>query len=96
MKNLDKVMKWEEAEEFFIEHHLPVIRIVERQNGYAHGEIDKPMRREHWNNWTDALCKVRFPTGNMKTGANLSAASARLPCTKQPLERGGFTNVEQR
>ena len=57
MKNLDKVMKWEEAEEFFIEHHLPVIRIVERQNGYAHGEIDKPMRREHWNNWTDALCK---------------------------------------
>jgi len=58
MKDLYKVMKWAEAEDFFIEQHLPVIRIVERQNGYEHGEIDGPMRREQWNNWTDALCKA--------------------------------------
>ena len=58
MKNLDTVMKWEEAEAFFIETHLSVIRIVERQNGFEHGEVDGPMRREQWNNWTDALCKA--------------------------------------
>jgi len=58
MKNLDTVMRWYEAEEFFIKTHLPIIRIVERQNGRAHGSVDKVMRREHWNNWTDALCKA--------------------------------------
>ena len=57
MKNLDTVMKWEEAEDFFIENHLPIIRTIERQNGFEHCEINKPMRREEWDNWTDALCK---------------------------------------
>ena len=57
MKNLDKVMKWEEAEDFFIENHLPISRTIERQNGLEHCEINKLMRREEWDNWTDALCK---------------------------------------
>ena len=54
MKNLDTVMKWEEAEAYFVENILPSIRITEASQG---GGIDLPLRRESWNNWTDALCK---------------------------------------
>ena len=57
MKNLDTVMKWEEAEAFFIENILPGIRETERLHGREHGSIDEPMRSEVWNNWTDSLCK---------------------------------------
>jgi hypothetical protein len=57
MKNLSTVMLWEEAEAYFIENHLPIIRVLERRNGYEHGSIDGPRRREAWNNWTDMLCK---------------------------------------
>jgi len=57
MKNLDKVMKWEDAVTEFTETHLPSLRRLERVNGRGQGEVDGPMRREAWNNWTDMLCK---------------------------------------
>ncbi len=35
-------------------NRLPAIQQAEQQ--YGNG-IDRPMRREDWNNYTDALCK---------------------------------------
>ena len=55
MKDLYTVMKWEEAETFFIEEILPGIRATERLYGHMLDSIDRPMRREAWNNWTDSL-----------------------------------------
>jgi len=54
-KNLDRVILWEQAVEMFEETELPAIRETERN---VLGYIDKPMRREAWNNWTDMLCKT--------------------------------------
>ena len=46
MRDLYKVMKWEEAESYFIENILPGIRETERLHGREHASIDGPMRRE--------------------------------------------------
>jgi len=56
MENLDRVMLWHEAVDLFKRCELPTIRHLEKQNGF-HSHIDGPMRREAWNNFTDALCK---------------------------------------
>jgi len=57
MRDLHTVMLWEEAEAYFIENILPGIRETERLYGRMLDSIDRPMRREAWNNWTDSLCK---------------------------------------
>ena len=43
-----------EALEQWKAYRLPAIQQVEQQ--YGNG-VDRPMRREDWNNYTDALCK---------------------------------------
>jgi hypothetical protein len=51
--NLREVINRDEAIQRFEEAILPmVIRDCEQD-----GEIDKPARREAWNNFTDFLCK---------------------------------------
>lgn len=42
----------------FKENHLPAIRKLEEVRGY----VDKPMRREAWNNYVDDLQKVGHVT----------------------------------
>jgi len=58
MKNLYKVILWEEAVKMFENDHLPHIRHVEKRNNNGRFWVDGPMRREGWNNFTDYLCKT--------------------------------------
>ena len=44
-----------EALEQWKTYRLPAIQQCEQQ--YGNG-VDRPMRREDWNNYTDALCKA--------------------------------------
>ncbi len=43
-----------DAETEFRESYMPAILRVEAEHS---GGVDGPMRREEWNNYTDALCK---------------------------------------
>jgi hypothetical protein len=43
-----------EAETEFRAHHMPAI--VEREARQS-GGVDKPLRRQSWNDYTDMLCK---------------------------------------
>ena len=52
--NLYSVMTWEQAVAEFNDYHMPYIREKER---VFNNNPDLPMRRECWNNFTDALCK---------------------------------------
>ena len=56
MKNLKTVMTWRQAIEVFLECYAPGIVQEEQKHGYS-AYADLPMRRESWNNYTDALCK---------------------------------------
>jgi hypothetical protein len=52
--DLYSVMTWEQAVAEFNDYYMPVVREQEtRYNCHP----DLPLRRETWNNWTDALCK---------------------------------------
>tara|TARA_R100001594_G_C3993356_1_gene252920 strand:+ start:398 stop:637 length:240 start_codon:yes stop_codon:yes gene_type:complete len=55
MRDLYRVILWEDAVRIFERDFLPGIRHTERKNGFK--GVDKCMRREAWNNWTDSLCK---------------------------------------
>jgi len=57
MTNLHTVMLWQEAVREFEAYILPSIRHTEKQNNGGKSWVDGPMRREAWNNFTDALCK---------------------------------------
>jgi hypothetical protein len=56
MRDLYRVILWEDAVKMFERDILPGIRQVERRNGSK--SVDSCMRREEWNNWTDSLCKA--------------------------------------
>ena len=51
--NLDTVLLWEDAVERFENQELPFIEQRFEQGGIP----DYVARSEHWNNWTDMLCK---------------------------------------
>ena len=51
--NLDTVMTFAQACEYFTDTILPLIQEQFEQDGIP----DIPARCEEWNNWTDALCK---------------------------------------
>ena len=53
MKNLPRVITWDQACIRFEEEVLPYVRLAFEHDGTP----DWPARREAWNNWTDALCK---------------------------------------
>ena len=53
MKNLPRVITWEQACAQFAEHLLPVVVAGYEQDG----EPDYVARSEAWNDWTDQLCK---------------------------------------
>ena len=53
MKNLPRVITWEQACAQFAEYLLPVVVAGYEQDG----KPDWPARREAWNDWTDQLCK---------------------------------------
>lgn len=50
--NIPTVILFADACETFTTEILPMIQESEQRLGH----IDYPMRREEWNNWTDALC----------------------------------------
>jgi len=53
-KNLTRVLTREQAIAQFMEYIVPgVLRLEKRYNRHP----DLPLRREEWNNYTDALCK---------------------------------------
>ena len=54
--NLYTVITRDQAIEQFEEYILPAIEKKEQENGFR-GHKDLPMRREEWNNYTDALCR---------------------------------------
>ena len=57
-KNLHNVITWKEACQVFEESIIP--ELVEQETKYQGGEwqhVDRPLRSETWNNWTDMLCK---------------------------------------
>ncbi len=54
MRDIQNPMLWADAVIYFENEILPQIRMTEAESG---GGRDWPMRREAWNNWTDALCK---------------------------------------
>ena len=56
MRDLATVITWKQAVATFIECYAPVIVQEEQKNGFTR-YADLPMRRESWNNYTDALCK---------------------------------------
>ena len=56
MRDLYTVTLWAEAVDFFEEWIMPAILKTEQENGFTQ-YADLPMRREAWNNYTDALCK---------------------------------------
>ena len=56
MRDLYTVTLWAEAVDFFEEWIMPAILKTEQENGFTR-YADLPMRREAWNNYTDALCK---------------------------------------
>ena len=56
MRDLATVTTREQAIATFMECYAPVIVQEEQKNGYSK-YADLPMRRESWNNYTDALCK---------------------------------------
>jgi|TARA_R110002012_G_scaffold319289_1_gene539311 hypothetical protein len=53
MKNLDTVMKRDEAIKSFEETYMPVINAREKVNG----KKDMPRRRQLWNDFCDSLNK---------------------------------------
>ena len=54
MRDLVTVTLWAQAVAFFEEWIMPAVREQEtRYNCHP----DLPLRRESWNNYTDALCK---------------------------------------
>jgi hypothetical protein len=56
MRDLATVTLWAQAVDFFEEYIMPAILKTEQKNGFTR-YADLPMRREAWNNYTDALCK---------------------------------------
>ena len=56
MRDLDTVITWKQAVSDFEECYMPGIIQKEQENGFTR-YADLPMRREAWNNYTDALCK---------------------------------------
>tara|TARA_Y100000310_G_C19987962_1_gene492812 strand:+ start:276 stop:509 length:234 start_codon:yes stop_codon:yes gene_type:complete len=56
MRDLATVILWAQAVDFFEEYIMPAILKTEQENGFTR-YADLPMRREAWNNYTDALCK---------------------------------------
>jgi hypothetical protein len=53
-KNLTNVLTRAQAIAQFMEYFAPgILRLEARQSCYP----DLPLRREEWNNYTDALCK---------------------------------------
>jgi len=57
MRDLYRVILWEDAVKMFEQDILPGIRQVEKRNNGGRTWVDSCMRREAWNNWTDSLCK---------------------------------------
>ena len=53
MKNLPRVITWEQACAQFAEYLLPVVVAGYEQDG----KPDYVARSEAWNDWTDQLCK---------------------------------------
>lgn len=53
MKNLYRVITWDQACIQFADHVLPAIIDQYEQDGIP----DWPARCEAWNDWTDSLCK---------------------------------------
>jgi hypothetical protein len=53
LKNLSRVITWEQACAQFAEYLLPVVVAYCEQDG----EPDYVARSEAWNDWTDQLCK---------------------------------------
>ena len=51
MRDLYRVILWEDAVRIFERDFLPGIRHTERKNGFK--GVDKCMRREAWNNCKD-------------------------------------------
>ena len=56
MRDISTVTLWAQAVDFFEEYIMPAILKTEQENGFTR-YADLPMRREAWNNYTDALCK---------------------------------------
>ena len=56
MRDISTVTLWAQAVDFFEEYIMPAILMTEQENGFTR-YADLPMRRESWNNYTDALCK---------------------------------------
>lgn len=57
MRDLHRVLLWEDAVRIFERDFLPSIRQTEKRNNGGRAWVDSCMRREAWNNWTDSLCK---------------------------------------
>ena len=57
MRDLYRVLLWEDAVRIFERDFLPGIRMTEKRNNGGRCWVDSCMRREAWNNWTDSLCK---------------------------------------
>ena len=57
MRDLHRVLLWEDAVRIFERDFLPSIRQTEKRNNGGRAWVDGPMRREAWNNFTDFLCK---------------------------------------
>ena len=57
MRDLPRVMLWEDAVRIFERDFLPSIRQTEKRNNAGRCWVDSCMRREAGNNWTDSLCK---------------------------------------
>ena len=57
MRDLPRVMLWEDAVRIFERDFLPGIRQTEKRNNAGRCWVDSCMRREAWNNWTDSLRK---------------------------------------
>ena len=57
MRDLHRVLLWEDAVRIFERDFLPSIRQTEKRNNGGRAWVDYCMRREAWNTWTDSLCK---------------------------------------
>ena len=57
MKDLHRVLLWEDAVRIFERDFLPGIRLTEQRNNDGQPWVDSCMRREAWNNWPDSLCE---------------------------------------
>jgi hypothetical protein len=53
MRDIDNPMLWQDAVEEFKSLIMPLVQRTYEKDGH----VDRPARREAWNNWTDSLCK---------------------------------------